>query len=106
MRGDHKVRRPHQMRRNPHPGLALSQRGARAAERPALEHGKIALDQPPGRRGGRAAKVALFDQNDPQAASDSVAGHADAILPAADDRKIVIRLTRAPAMRTSESIEL
>src|SRR6202011_4741405 len=72
------------------PSLALGQCLAYPQEAPALQHGKIAVDHSRGRGGSGAAEVALLQQNHPQAASGGVACNADAIQPAADDRKIVV----------------
>ena len=66
---------------------------ARTGKRPAFEHRKIAPDQSAAGGGCRAAKIPLLDQNDPQATPGGIARHADAIQPAADNRKIVVRHT-------------
>src|SRR5256885_22624 len=60
-------------------------------EAPALQPGQIAVDQPWRGRGGAGAEIALLQQDHAQTASGGVARDADAIQPAADDRKIVIR---------------
>ncbi len=79
------------MRRDPQPDIALGQRGADAKKRPALQHRKIAVDQPWRGRGCAGAEVALLQQDHPQTASGGVARHADAVQAAADNSKIVIR---------------
>src|SRR6185437_9400400 len=83
--------RAHQMRRDLEPDVALGQRTADAQPAAAFEHREIAMDQPRGRRRCGGAEVALFEQDDPQAATGGIARHADAVEAAADDRKIVIR---------------
>src|ERR1039458_1631761 len=91
MRGDHEPDRTHQMRRDPHPGVALGQRRANAPKPLALQRGEIAMDQSwRGARGG-ATEVALFKQNDPEPAPRGVACNANAVQTAADDRKVVVR---------------
>src|SRR5207244_12717482 len=62
-----------------------------ATKRLALQDGGIAMDQPRRGRGCARAEVALFQKDHPQAASRGVARHADAVQPAAEDRKIVVR---------------
>ena len=91
MGGDHEAHRPDQMRRDPEPGPALGERPAHPPEAAALQHRQIAMDQPRRRRRGRAAEIALLQQDDPQAAAGRIAREADTVQAAADDRKIVIR---------------
>ena len=91
MGGDREPHRPHQMRRDPQPDVALGQRRAHAQKGPALQHRKIAMDQPRRGRGCGGAEVALLQQDHPQAAPGGVARNADAVQAAADDRKIVVR---------------
>src|SRR6266404_8054095 len=91
MRGDRKAHRAHQMRRDPQPDVALGKRGAYPQKGPALQQGGIAMDQPRRGRGCARAEVALFQQDHPQAASRGGARNADAVQPAAEDRKIVVR---------------
>ena len=91
MRGDDKAHRTHQMRRGPQPDVTLGQRRTDTEKRSALQHRQIAVDQPRRGRGRGGAEVALLQQDHPQAASGGVAGNADTIQSAADDRKIVIR---------------
>ncbi len=99
MRGDHEPRGAHQMRRDPQPDVTLGQLTADAQQAAALQHREIAMDQPRGRRRRAAAEVALFEQDDPQAATGGIARHADAVETAADDRKVIIR--HAPAIAFS-----
>src|ERR1700674_2942149 len=97
MRGDHKPCRTHQMRRDPHPAVALGQRRAHAPERLPLQHPEIAVNQSRRGAGSGAAEVALFKQDDPETAPRGVARNADTIQTAADDRKVVVRHARTIA---------
>ena len=56
-----------------------------------LQPRQIAMHQPWRGRGGAGAEIALFQQDHAQAAAGGVARDADAVQPAANDRKIVIR---------------
>ncbi len=60
----------------------------------ALQFRQIAMDQPRRGRGSARTEIALLQQDDPQAAPGGVARNADAVQPAADDRKIVVRHTQ------------
>src|SRR5258706_13796610 len=97
MRGDRKALWAPQMRRVPEADVALGKRGAYPQKGPALQQGGIAMDQPRRGRGCARAEVALFQKDHPQAASGGVARHADAVQPAADDCKIVVRHARTIA---------
>jgi hypothetical protein len=91
MRGDNEAHRTHEVRRDPQPAVAFSQRRAHAKEAPAFQRGKVAMDQPGRRRGRRSAKIILFQQNDPQTSSRGIAGNAGAVQPTADNRNVVVR---------------
>src|SRR6202051_5371986 len=97
MRRDPKPCRTPQMRRDPHPAVALGQRRAHAPKRLPLEHPEIAVNQSRRGAGSGAAEVALFEQNDPKTAPRGVARNGDTIQPAADDRKVVVRHARTIA---------
>src|ERR1700682_3351267 len=100
MRGDRKAHRTHQMRRDPQPDVTLGKRRAHAQKGSALQYGEIAMDQPRRGRGCARAEVALLQKDHPQAAPRGVARNADAVQPAADDRKIVVRHIRiTPRLR-------
>ena len=77
------------------PGIALGERRANPQEVPTLQPRQIAMDQPWRGRGGARTEIALLHQDHAQAASSGVAGDADAVQPAANDREIVVRHTRA-----------
>ncbi|MGY4348849.1 hypothetical protein ACVWXM_005316 [Bradyrhizobium sp. GM7.3] len=91
MRRDHEAHRPNQMRRDPEPDPALSERPAHPAEAAPFQNRQVAVDQPRRCRRRRAAQIALLQQDDPQAAAGGIAREADTVQAAADDRKIVIR---------------
>ena len=94
MGGDRKPHRPHQMRRDGEPDVALGELRVHAEERAAFQPRQIAMNQPWRGLGGAAAEVALFQQDHAQAAPRGVARDADAIQSTTDDRKIVVRHTK------------
>ena len=100
MGGDGEAHRAHQMRRDPEPNVALGERGVDAKEVAPLQPRQIAMDQPWRGRGGARAEIALLQQDHAQAAAGGVARDADAVQPAADDRKIVVRHAQRLLERT------
>jgi hypothetical protein len=67
---------------------------------PALKPRQIAVDQPWRGLGCAGAEIALLQQDHAQAAAGGVARDADAVQPAANDRKIVIRHAQRLLERT------
>src|SRR5580692_4852825 len=96
MRRDREPHWSHQMRREFEPDVALGELPAHAKKAPALQYREIAMDQPGCRRGSGGAEIALLNQDHPQATAGGVACDADAVEPAADHRKIVVR--HAPSL--------
>ncbi|MEY9901772.1 hypothetical protein ABIA44_005946 [Bradyrhizobium sp. USDA 329] len=91
MRRNHETHRPDQMRRDPEPDPALGQSPAHPPKTAALQHREIAMDQPRRRRRRGACEIALLEEDNPQAAARRIAGEADTVQAAADDREVVIR---------------
>jgi hypothetical protein len=64
------------------------------------------MDQPGRRRGSGGAEIALLNQDHPQATAGGVACDADAVEPAANNRKIVVRHTPVWMQRVRSSLHL
>ena len=94
MLGDRKPHRTHHMRSDGEQDVAFGKLRAHAPKAAALQHRKIAMDQPRCRRRCSGGEIALLQEDDSKAAPGRVARHADAIEPAADHRQIIVRHAR------------